>query len=163
MKTYGRRNLSFSTVAPTGTVSIMAGVSSGIEPVFMPYYMRRRKVSNSIDRVDFIDAVGEKFTEFAVIHPMFKKWMIDRWEGTDDIVENFTKERLQTEFKESPWYGSTSPEIPWQDRIAIQQVVQNYTTHAISSTVNLPENTTEKEIGGMYSTAWEKGLKGITV
>jgi ribonucleoside-diphosphate reductase alpha chain len=163
MKTYGRRNLSFSTVAPTGTVSIMAGVSSGIEPVFMPYYMRRRKVSNSIDRVDFIDAVGEKFTEFAVIHPMFKKWMIDRWEGTDDIVENFTKERLQTEFKESPWYGSTSPEIPWQDRIAIQQVVQNYTTHAISSTINLPENTTKEEIGGIYSTAWEKGLKGITV
>lgn len=163
MKTYGRRNLSFSTVAPTGTVSIMAGVSSGIEPVFMPYYMRRRKVSNSTDRVDFIDEVGEKFTEFAVIHPMFKKWMLDRWEGTDDIVENFTKERLQTEFKESPWYGSTSPEIPWQDRVAIQQVVQNYTTHAISSTVNLPENTTKEEIGGIYSTAWEKGLKGITV
>ena len=95
MEKYGRRNLSFSTVAPTGTVSIMAQVSSGIEPVFMPYYMRRRKVSNSTDRVDFIDEVGEKFTEFAVMHPMFKKWMIDRWEGTDDIVESFTKgERL---------------------------------------------------------------------
>lgn len=168
---YGRRNLSFSTVAPTGSVSIMAQVSSGIEPVFMPYYMRRRKVSNDTDRVDFVDNNGEKFTEFIVVHPMFKKWVIQTEFNIPPHVkdvekyinDNWSIENWKEAFEVSPWYGSTSPEIPWNERVKIQEVVQKYTTHAISSTVNLPETVTPEEINNIYMNAWKYGLKGITV
>lgn len=171
MKEYGRRNLSFSTVAPTGTVSIMAQISSGIEPVFMPYYMRRRKVFNDDSQVDFVDDVGEKFTEFTVVHPMLKKWVIQTEFNIPPYVNDvqgyiekyWSVETWEEAFKASPWYGSTSPEIPWQERVAIQKVVQKYTTHAISSTVNLPETFTEERINGIYMTSWKEGLKGITV
>lgn len=157
---HGRRNISFSTVAPTGTVSIMTGTSSGIEPVFMPYYMRRRKVSSPGDRVDFVDRVGEKFTEFPVIHPTFKQWIQSHTSGN---LDSLSKEQLDTLFKDSPWFGSTASEIDWKDRVLLQSVVQKFITHAISSTVNMPEKTTEKEVAGIYLAAWKGGLKGITV
>lgn len=161
MQKFGRRNLSFSTVAPTGTVSIVAGVSSGIEPVFQPYYMRRRKVSNANDRVDFVDRVGEKFTEFAVIHPAFKNWIEDKNPMLD--IDSLSMESLEKMFKVSPWFKSTAPEINWFDRVRIQSVVQGFITHAISSTINMPENTTVEEVSKIYTESWLQGLKGITV
>ena len=119
MKEYGRRNLSFSTVAPTGTVSIMTQTSSGIEPVFMPYYMRRRRVSNSRDKVDFVDRNGEKFTEFAVLHPELIKWFETKNENnTREFLETLSQKELDVFFEASPWYGSTSPEIAWDKRVS---------------------------------------------
>jgi len=165
---YSRRNLSWSTVAPTGTVSLLSQTSSGIEPVFLPYYQRRRKCSSPNDRVDYIDNVGEKYTEFFVLHPKFKEWIqlnsvtLLALDGEVDF-EILDKNLLQLLFEKSPWYNSTSSEINWKDRIKVQAIVQNYITHAISSTLNLNSNITEKEVSDIYLKAWEKGLKGVTI
>lgn len=168
MRQYGRRNVSWSTVAPTGTVSLMTQTSSGIEPVFLPYYQRRRKCSSPNDRVDYVDNVGEKYTEFFVLHPKFKEWIqlnsvtLLALDGEVDF-ESLDKNLLQLLFEKSPWYNSTSSEINWKDRIKVQAVVQNYITHAISSTLNLNSNITEKEVSDIYLEAWKRGLKGITI
>lgn len=160
----GRRNLSWSTVAPTGTVSLLSQTSSGIEPVFLPYYQRRRKCSSPNDRVDYIDNVGEKYTEFLVLHPEFIKWCQSKNNGnTKEFLETLDKNTIHTLFTASPWYNSTSSEINWKDRIKVQAIVQNYITHAISSTLNLNSNITEKEVSDIYLKAWEKGLKGVTI
>ena len=163
---YGRRNISWATVAPTGTVSILAGTSSGIEPLFQPYYMRRRKCMSSKDKVDFIDNVGEKYTEFPVIHPLFRYWLFYHynWNPNEpEYVDNLSKEELNKYFIESPWYGATANDINHEMRIYIQGIIQRYITHAISSTLNLPKDVTVKEISDIYLDAWKKGLKGITV
>ena len=168
MQKYGRRNVSFNTVAPTGTVSIMAGTSSGIEPIFSAYYKRKRKCSSPNDRVDFIDAMGEKFTEFFVLHHEFKKWCISILPSIDVYywgkdIEKLNSEELDKAFKLSPWNGSSSSEIEWENRIELQSVVQKYTTHAISSTLNLPKSYTQKQVSDIYFRAWSKGLKGVTI
>lgn len=161
MMKYGRRNVSWSTVAPTGTVSIMTQSTGGIEPLFAPYYMRRRKVNPSDDhRVDFIDANGDKWMEFGVLHPQFKKWICgDTGYNTDGL----TNDELSLLFEKSPWFGSIANDIDWHDRIKIQSIVQKYTTHSISSTVNLPKDVDQKVISNIYMEAWKSGLKGITV
>lgn len=159
----GRRNLSWSTVAPTGTVSLLSQTSSGIEPVFLPYYQRRRKCSSPNDRVDYIDNVGEKYTEFFVLHPEFKNWINLQWENKGVVYNIFNEENLKQAYKNSPWYDSVSSEINWKDRIKVQAIVQNYITHAISSTLNLNSSITEKEVSDIYLEAWEKGLKGVTI
>lgn len=150
MMKYGRRNISISTVAPTGTLSIMSQTSSGIEPVFLLQYKRRKKVNLTSKNatVAFIDAVGDAWQEFDVYHHGLKKWM--------EITG-------ETDIRKSPYAGATAPEIDWKKRIALQAVVQKYTTHSISSTINLPENTDVETIGKIYFTAWRMGLKGITV
>lgn len=172
MAQHGRRNISWSTVAPTGTVSIMAGTSSGIEPVFMPWYKRRRKVMNPTDRVDYTDIKGEKYTEFIVIHPKFKMWcetypliISEDPEGIRTIRRaDINKESdLEYLFRESPYKGATAHELNWEKRIEIQKAVQAFITHSISSTINLPSNTTEEEVSNIYLKAWEEGLKGLTV
>ena len=163
MKKYGRRNLSFSTVAPTGTVSLLTQTSSGIEPVFLPYYQRRRKCSSPDDRVDYIDNVGEKYTEFFVLHPEFKKWINLQFYTKGKIYNILNKESLEQAYKDSPWYNSTASEINWKDRIQIQSIIQKYITHAISSTLNLNSTITENEVSDIYFEAWKKGLKGITI
>jgi len=146
----GRRNISLSTVAPTGTLSILAQSSSGIEPVYMLTYKRRRKINpqDKNDRVDFVDASGDSWQEFIVYHPKLKQWM----ETTGE-----------TDISKSPYFGSTAPEIEWQKRILLQAVVQKYTTHSISSTINLPADVSVDTVGRIYFEAWKKGLKGITV
>ena len=159
----GRRNISWSTVAPTGTVSLLTQTSSGIEPVFLPYYQRRRKCSSSDDRVDYIDNVGEKYTEFFVLHPEFKKWINLQIDTKGKIYNILDKESLEQAYKDSPWYNSTASEINWKDRIQMQSIIQKYTTHAISSTLNLNSNITENEVSNIYMNAWHKGLKGITI
>lgn len=172
MSISGRRNISWLTVAPTGTTSIMTQTSSGIEPVFLPWYKRRRKVMNDTDRVDYTDIKGEKYTEFLVIHPKFKEWCADKKVMTDVAPEGIRRirqadlnneEDLKLLFGSSPYYKSTAPEISWKQRIKLQGVIQKYITHSISSTINLPNETTEEEISEIYMMAWQEGLKGVTV
>lgn len=160
---YGRRNISWSTVAPTGTVSIMAGTSSGIEPVFMPFYQRKRKCMSESDRVDYVDKVGEKYTLFTVVHPNLKKWAIETLNYSESEVNEWSLGVWKEVWRESPYYGSTAPEIDWRQRVKLQGVVQKYITHSISSTVNLAKETTEEEIADIYIEAWKQGLKGITI
>lgn len=150
MMKHGRRNISISTVAPTGTLSMLAQTSSGIEPVFLLSYMRRRKVNPNDPNaeVSFIDELGDKWEEFTVYHEKLKNWM--KITGKKDI-------------NESPYAGSTAPEIDWIKRVEIQSIVQKYVTHSISSTINLPSDVSKKEVGDIYLESWKKGLKGITV
>lgn len=146
----GRRNISLSTVAPTGTLSILTQTSSGIEPVFMLSYKRRRKVNTNDknSRIDFIDASGDAWQEFGVYHPRLKQWM--EVTGESDI-------------KKSPYQGSTASEINWQKRLKLQSIVQKYTTHSISSTINLPAEASVKLVEEIFFQAWKKELKGITI
>jgi ribonucleoside-diphosphate reductase alpha chain len=150
MMKFGRRNISISTVAPTGTLSMLAQTSSGIEPVFMTHYKRRRKL-NEQDReakVDFIDESGDKWQEFTVYHHNLKTWMDIT--GEKDITK-------------SPYHGSTAPEINWVKRVEMQAVVQKYVTHSISSTINLPNDVSLDEVSNIYLESWKQGTKGITV
>ena len=150
MMKFGRRNISISTVAPTGTLSMLAQTSSGIEPVFMTHYIRRRKL-NEQDReakVDFIDDLGDKWQEFTVYHHNLKTWM--EVTGETDITK-------------SPYAGSTAPEINWNKRVEMQAVVQKYVTHSISSTINLPNDVSLDEVSNIYLESWKQGTKGITV
>lgn len=168
MTIHGRRNISWSTVAPTGTVSIMAQCSSGIEPVFLPFYERKRKCMSPEDRVDYTDIKGEKYTLFVVVHPNFAKWLCySTFNGNFNSHEYLERlqdiEYLKEAFKESPYYGSTAPEIDWHQRVKLQGIVQKYITHSISSTVNLPKETTEEEIANIYIEAWKAGNKGQTI
>lgn len=146
----GRRNISISTVAPTGSLSMLAQVSSGIEPVFMLSYVRRRKVNNADEnaKVDFIDDMGDAFQEFTVYHKKLENWM--QTTGNNDISK-------------SPYAGATAPEIDWKKRIEMQALVQKYTTHSISSTINLANDVSVDLVGDIYIDSWKKGLKGITV
>lgn len=149
-----RRNISWSTVAPTGTVSLMAQCSSGIEPVFKPWYIRRRK-SDTV--FNYVDVMGERYEEFVVVHPGLKKWAeVNGLEWTND-------KNLEEVYKKSPYFLACAEDIGWDDRVVLQGLVQKYITHSISSTVNLPSSTTESEIDGLYLAAWKNRLKGITV
>ncbi|MBL4939834.1 MAG: adenosylcobalamin-dependent ribonucleoside-diphosphate reductase [Lutibacter sp.] len=150
MMKYGRRNISISTVAPTGSLSMLAQTSSGIEPVFLLSYKRRRKVNREDEqaKIAYVDELGDAFEEFDVYHPKLKQWM----EVTG-----------KTDIKESPYNGSTAPEIDWAKRIEMQALVQKYTTHSISSTINLASDVSVETVGDIYIESWKKGLKGITV
>lgn len=150
MMKLGRRNISISTVAPTGTLSMLAQTSSGLEPVFMLSYKRRRKVDtqDKNQRVDFVDPMGDSWQEFTVYHHKLKLWM--ETSGETDIAK-------------SPYNGSTAPEIDWEKRIELQAVVQKYTTHSLSSTINLSNDVSVATVGQIYLEAWKSGLKGITV
>lgn len=161
---YGRRNVSWSTVAPTGTVSILTGTTSGIEPLFSMYYTRRKKINanDRESRVDFIDQLGDKFQEFAVFHPQIKNWLAANNMDIENIQGLATAE-IDEILKYSPWYTNTANDIPAESRIAIQSIVQKYTTHSISATVNLPNSVKPEVVADLYMQAWKKGLKGITV
>ena len=150
MMKWGRRNISLSTVAPTGTLSMLAQTSSGLEPLFMLSYTRRRKVNpgDPNARVDFVDPLGDSWQEFVVYHSKLKEWM--RITG-------------ETDPNKSPYFGSTASEIDWIKRVEIQAKVQKYVTHSISSTINLPQDVSVEKVGEIYMEAWKRGLKGITV
>ena len=150
MMKHGRRNISVSTVAPTGTLSMLAQTSSGIEPVFMLGYKRRRKVNRDASdaNITFVDDLGDAWEEFDVFHPKLKEWMEVTGE-TDPL--------------KSPYAEATAPEIDWLKRVELQALVQKYVTHSISSTINLPEDISEEKVAEIYIESWKKGLKGITV
>lgn len=167
MMKVGRRNVSFSTVAPTGTVSILTQTSSGIEPVFSLYYTRRKKCVEG-ESHNFVDQNGEKYQEFKVFHRPFLEWArlkldLPTIEVTLEYIEKMSADELTRLVSWSPWYKNTAPEIDWDTRLRMQSVVQYYTTHSISSTLNLPSSTTEGEISKIYLKAWEYNLKGVTV
>ncbi|MGK7389088.1 MAG: adenosylcobalamin-dependent ribonucleoside-diphosphate reductase [Candidatus Cyclobacteriaceae bacterium M2_1C_046] len=150
MMLYGRRNISISTVAPTGSVSLLAQTSSGVEPVFMLSYMRRRKINaeDNGKKASFVDKSGDSWEEFEVYHPKLKVWM---------------EANPGKNIEDSPFHGATAPEIDWHKRLQIQAVIQQYVTHSISSTINLANDTTVERVSEIYYEAWKGGLKGITV
>lgn len=141
-----RRNISFNTVAPTGTTAMLAQVSAGIEPLFATHYTRN--VTTNDDDYDFIDEVGKKFKKHNVYHKPVKDWLALH---PDKTIE------------ESPWYNSTADKIDWKKRVQFQSIIQNSTTHSISSTINLPKNTPKEIVDNIYMESWKTGLKGITV
>lgn len=161
MQKYGRRNISWSTVAPTGSLSILAQTTSGIEPLFTPYYIRRKKINPSDKnvRIDFTDQNGDNWQEFPVMHPQFRFWIEKQNVNPDELSE----EQLQEFFEVSPWYKSTANDIDWIKRVEIQSIVQKYTTHSISSTINLPSDISIDKVKEIYFESWKMGLKGITV
>lgn len=150
MMKHGRRNISISTVAPTGTLSLLTRTSSGIEPVYMLGYTRRRKIGHGDPNatVSFTDAMGDQWEEFTVHHPRILDWM---------------KVTGKTNVEESPYWKSTANDIDWHHRLRLQAAVQKYTTHSISSTINLPSDVTAELVGNIYFEAWHMGLKGVTV
>jgi len=150
MKKYGRRNIALLTIAPTGTVSIQTQTTSGIEPAFMLKYTRRKKGNPGDDnfKTDFVDESGDHWQEFEVYHPKLQMWM--GITGEKDITK-------------SPWHESCAEEIDWQNRVKLQAAVQKHCDHAISSTLNLPEDVSVEEVKKIYETAWKSGCKGITV
>lgn len=160
----GRRNISFTTAGPTGTISMLTQTSSGIEPVFMPYYVRRRKCVTADDRVDYTDKLGINFTEFVVVHPQLKKWADNNMPELLSKFDELTEKEWEEIYKQSPWYESCAQDIDWERRVEVQGIVQKYLiTHSISSTVNLPNNVSKEEVSNIYMEAWRNGLKGITV
>lgn len=164
MMTYGRRNICATTIPPAGSVSLMTRTTSGIEPLFMPYYTRRKKCVLETDRVDYVDKLGIKFSEYVVVHPQLERWAK---QNMADYINNFThltEKEWQVIYKKSPWYESCAQDIDWEKRVELQGIIQQYyTQHSISSTVNLPNTVTEEEVSNIYMTAWKNGLKGITV
>lgn len=173
MYEFGRRNVSWNTCAPTGTVSLLANnCTGGIEPLFQPYYFRRKKINpNDKDsRIDFTDQNGDNWQEFPVLHPYFKEWISTKTDYIEQVeaniissVEELNKATLESLFTDSPWYGSTANDINWLKRVEIQGIIQKYITHSISSTINLPKDVTEEEVSNIYMESWKKGLKGVTV
>ncbi|MFV0565228.1 MAG: adenosylcobalamin-dependent ribonucleoside-diphosphate reductase [Flavobacteriaceae bacterium] len=162
MLEYGRRNIAMLTIAPTGTTSLMTQTSSGIEPVFMPVYKRRRKVNPNDKgvRVDFVDEVGDSWEEYVVFHHKFKQWMDV---NGIDTGKNFTQEELDALIKQSPYYKATSNDVDWLSKVSMQGAIQKWVDHSISVTINLPNDVSEDLVGELYLKAWEVGCKGVTV
>ncbi|MDT0678365.1 adenosylcobalamin-dependent ribonucleoside-diphosphate reductase [Autumnicola musiva] len=162
MLEHGRRNIALLTIAPTGTTSLMTQTTSGIEPVFLPVYKRRRKVNpNDKDvRVDFVDEVGDSWEEYVVFHHRFKQWM---QVNGHDTTKNYSHEELDKLVKSSPYYQATSNDVDWLSKVKMQGAVQKWVDHSISVTINLPNDATEELVGGLYLEAWQAGCKGVTV
>lgn len=158
----GRRNIACLTIAPTGTTSIMTQTSSGIEPVFMPVYKRRRKVNpNDVDvHVDFVDETGDAFEEYIVYHHKFLEWM--NVNGIE-VKKNMTAEEIQELVARSPYYKATANDIDWMEKVKMQGAVQKWVDHSISVTINLPNDVTEDLVNNLYIEAWKAGCKGCTV
>jgi ribonucleoside-diphosphate reductase alpha chain len=162
MKKYGRRNIALLTIAPTGTTSLMTQTSSGIEPVFMPVYKRRRKVNPNDPeiRVDFVDEVGDSWEEYTVFHHKFMTWMETNGYST---AKNYTQEELNELIQASPYYKATSNDVDWVSKVRMQGGVQKWVDHSISVTINLPSNVNKELVGELYIEAWKSGCKGVTV
>lgn len=162
MEKTGRRNIACLTIAPTGTTSIMTQTSSGIEPVFMPVYQRRRKVNPSDEnvRIDFVDEVGDSFEEFVVYHHKFLEWM--RINGIE-VKDNLTPEELESLVAKSPYYKATANDVDWLEKVRMQGAIQKWVDHSISVTINLPNDVSEELVATLYAEAWKCGCKGCTV
>ena len=160
----GRRNISMLTIAPTGTTSLMTQTTSGIEPVFLPFYVRRRKVNPNDKNVKVAvkDEVGDSFEEFYVFHHKFLTWC--EVQGYDiEQVKGMTVDQINEIVAKSPYHKATSADIDWVAKVKMQGSIQKWVDHSISVTVNLPNNVSEKLVADVYKTAWEVGCKGVTV
>jgi len=162
MVKYGRRNIALLTIAPTGTTSLMTQTTSGIEPVFMPVYKRRRKVNpNDKDvRIDFVDEVGDSWEEYIVFHHKFVTWM--KTHGYD-VKKYYSQEELDEMVSKSPYYKATSNDVDWLNKVRMQGRIQKWVDHSISVTINLPADVDEDLVGKLYFEAWKSGCKGVTV
>ena len=162
MQKYGRRNIACLTIAPTGTTSLMTQTTSGIEPVFMPVYKRRRKVNpNDADvHVDYVDEVGDSFEEYIVYHRKFLEWM--RINGYD-VEKRYTQEEIDELVAQSPYYKATANDVDWLMKVKMQGAIQKWVDHSISVTVNLPNDVDEALVNKLYIEAWKSGCKGCTI
>ncbi len=162
MTKYGRRNIACLTIAPTGTTSIMTQTTSGIEPVFLPVYKRRRKVNpNDKDvHVDYVDNTGDSFEEYIVYHPKFLTWM--KVNGIE-VRHDYTQQQLDEIVAKSPYYKATSNDVDWVEKVKMQGAVQKWVDHSISVTINLPNDISEEMVNKLYVEAWKVGCKGCTV
>jgi len=162
MKKYGRRNIACLTIAPTGTTSLMTQTTSGIEPVFMPVYKRRRKVNPNDPQthVDFVDETGDAFEEYIVFHHKFVEWMTV---NGYDPTKHYTQEEIDELVEKSPYYKATSNDVDWLMKVKMQGRIQKWVDHSISVTINLPNNVDEALVNRLYVEAWRSGCKGCTV
>ena len=162
MVKYGRRNIACLTIAPTGTTSLMTQTTSGIEPVFMPVYKRRRKVNPNDPEahVDFVDEVGDSFEEYIVYHRKFIEWM--KINGID-TEKKYTQEEIDDLIRRSPYYHATANDVDWLMKVKMQGAIQKWVDHSISVTVNLPNNVDEALVNKLYVEAWRSGCKGCTI
>ena len=162
MKKYGRRNIACLTIAPTGTTSLMTQTTSGIEPVFMPVYKRRRKVNpgDSNVHVDFVDEVGDSFEEYIVYHPKFLTWM--KVNGID-ADQRYSQEEIDALVARSPYNNATANDVDWLMKVRMQGAIQKWVDHSISVTVNLPNDVDEALVDRLYVEAWRSGCKGCTI
>lgn len=162
MVKYGRRNIACLTIAPTGTTSLMTQTTSGIEPVFLPVYKRRRKVNPNDPevRVDFVDETGDSFEEYIVYHPKFMTWM--KVNGLD-TTKNYTQEEIDELVAQSPYYKATANDVDWLMKVKMQGAIQKWVDHSISVTVNLPSDVDEELVNKLYIEAWKSGCKGCTI
>lgn len=164
MENYGRRNISLLTIAPTGTTSLMTQTTSGIEPVFRPFYTRRRKVNPNDPevRVDFVDEQGDKWEEYKVFHHKFLTWLqINKYDVEE--VKNMSNDQVEELVKKSPYYKATAADIDYLSKVRMQGAIQKWVDHSISVTINMPENVSEEIVEECYFEAWKCGCKGITV
>jgi len=162
MTKYGRRNIALLTIAPTGTTSLMTQTTSGIEPVFLPVYRRRRKVNpNDKDvTVDFVDELGDSWEEYSVFHHKFKVWMeVNGY----DMNKKYSQEELDVMIEKSPYYKATSNDVDWCSKVRMQGRIQKWVDHSISVTINMPEDVSEDLVDKVYVEAWRSGCKGVTV
>lgn len=162
MVTYGRRNIACLTIAPTGTTSLMTQTTSGIEPVFLPVYKRRRKVNpNDVDvRVDFVDETGDAYEEYVVFHHKFVTWMIA---NNYSVTKKYTPDEVDQLVIKSPYYKATSNDVDWLQKVKMQGRIQKWVDHSISVTINLPNDVNEELVDKLYIEAWKSGCKGCTV
>lgn len=162
MMKHGRRNIACLTIAPTGTTSLMTQTTSGIEPVFLPVYTRRRKVNpNDTDvHVDYVDEVGDSFEEYIVYHKKFLEWM--KINGLD-TTKKYTQAEINDLVKRSPYYKATANDVDWLMKVRMQGTIQKWVDHSISVTVNLPNNVDEALVNKLYVEAWRSGCKGCTI
>ena len=162
MLKYGRRNIACLTIAPTGTTSLMTQTTSGIEPVFLPVYKRRRKVNpnDSVSRVDFVDETGDAFEEYIVFHHKFVTWMQANGYSAS---KKYTQEEVEELVAKSPYYKATSNDVDWLQKVRMQGRIQKWVDHSISVTINLPNDVSEELVDSLYVEAWRCGCKGCTV
>ena len=162
MLKYGRRNIACLTIAPTGTTSLMTQTTSGIEPVFLPVYKRRRKVNpnDTEARVDFVDETGDAFEEYIVFHHKFVTWMMANGYST---IKRYTQEEIDELVAKSPYYKATSNDVDWLQKVRMQGRIQKWVDHSISVTINLPSTVSEELVNELYIEAWRCGCKGCTV
>ena len=162
MTRYGRRNIACLTIAPTGTTSLMTQTTSGIEPVFLPVYKRRRKVNPNDPevRIDFVDETGDAFEEYIVYHHKFLIWM--QVNGYD-TTKNYTQEEIDSLVAQSPYYKATANDVDWLMKVKMQGAIQKWVDHSISVTVNLPNTVDEELVNKLYVEAWKSGCKGCTI
>ncbi|MDR1102777.1 MAG: adenosylcobalamin-dependent ribonucleoside-diphosphate reductase [Tannerella sp.] len=162
MVTYGRRNIACLTIAPTGTTSLMTQTTSGIEPVFLPVYRRRRKVNpnDASSRIDYIDETGDAFEEYTVFHHKFMTWMQASGYSAD---HPYTPEEIEELVRKSPYYRATSTDVDWVQKVKMQGRIQKWVDHSISVTINLPNDASEELVNKLYVEAWRSGCKGCTV